>query len=33
MFQRLLDADASIPAGRVRREQALALADRAVIRP
>jgi len=29
MLQRLLDGDKSIPAGRVRREQALVLADRA----
>jgi 6-phosphogluconolactonase len=29
MFQRLLDGDESIPAGRVRRDQALVLADRA----
>ncbi|MGD0438750.1 MAG: 6-phosphogluconolactonase [Bryobacteraceae bacterium] len=29
MLQRLLDGDESIPAGRVRREQALVLADRA----
>jgi 6-phosphogluconolactonase len=29
MLQRLLDGDVSIPAGRVRREQALLLADRA----
>jgi hypothetical protein len=29
MFQRLLDGDESVPAGRVRREQALVLADRA----
>jgi 6-phosphogluconolactonase len=29
MFHRLLDGDESIPAGRVRREQALAIADRA----
>lgn len=29
MLQRLLDGDQSIPAGRVRREQALVLADRA----
>jgi 6-phosphogluconolactonase len=30
-LQRLLDADLTIPAGRVRREQALLLADRAAI--
>jgi 6-phosphogluconolactonase len=29
MLRRLLDADESIPAGRVRRDQALALVDRA----
>jgi 6-phosphogluconolactonase/glucosamine-6-phosphate isomerase/deaminase len=29
MLRRLLDGDESIPAGRVHREQALALADRA----
>ncbi|HTX38274.1 MAG TPA: 6-phosphogluconolactonase [Bryobacteraceae bacterium] len=29
MFQRLLDGDSSIPAGRVNREQAVVLADRA----
>jgi 6-phosphogluconolactonase len=29
MLQRLLDGEASIPAGRVRREHALLLADRA----
>jgi 6-phosphogluconolactonase len=29
MLQRLLDGDESIPAGRIRREQALVLADRA----
>jgi 6-phosphogluconolactonase len=29
MFHRLLDGDESIPAGRIRREQALVLADRA----
>jgi len=29
MFQRLLDGDESIPAGRVRRDQAVVLADRA----
>ena len=29
MFQRLLDGDSSIPAGRVSREQAVVLADRA----
>ena len=31
MLQRLLDGDVSIPAGRVRREQALVLADRAAV--
>jgi len=29
MLKRLLDGDESIPAGRVNREQALVLADRA----
>jgi hypothetical protein len=29
MLRRLREADVSIPAGRVRREQALVLADRA----
>jgi 6-phosphogluconolactonase len=29
MLRRLLEGDVSIPAGRVRREQALVLADRA----
>jgi 6-phosphogluconolactonase len=29
MLQRLLDGDRSIPAGRIRREQAIAMADRA----
>jgi hypothetical protein len=29
MLRRLMDGDESIPAGRVRREQALILADRA----
>jgi 6-phosphogluconolactonase len=29
MLRRLVDADESIPAGRVRRDQALLLADRA----
>jgi hypothetical protein len=29
MFHRLLDGDKSIPAGRVRRDQAIAMADRA----
>jgi len=29
MLRRLRDGDVSIPAGRVRREQALVLADRA----
>jgi 6-phosphogluconolactonase len=29
MLRRLLDGDVSIPAGRVRREQALLMADRA----
>jgi 6-phosphogluconolactonase/glucosamine-6-phosphate isomerase/deaminase len=29
MFHRLLDGDKSIPAGRVRREQAIVLADEA----
>jgi 6-phosphogluconolactonase len=33
MLQRLLDGDESIPAGRIRREQALVLADQAAAGP
>jgi len=31
MLRRLQDGDASIPAGRIRRESALILADRAAV--